>query len=110
MSSVAVNASQRTPAGSGAQAIRRNSGESPRSARERCPECDDRVDLSGEATTCDGLRDHNTAEAVAYQMHLVRAGLRQHPGNLRGELISYLLHRGAERRVAHGIKDQTPRT
>ena len=72
MSNVALIASHRTPSGTGAEPSRRKSGEPSRSARtnrperhkmrprrtsERCAEGDNRVDLSGEPTACDGLRD-----------------------------------------------------
>jgi len=107
MSSVAVNASHRTPSDTGAEASRRNSGEPSRSTRttatkwqqvrprrapEGCREGDDPVDLPGEATARDGLRDDDPAKAVSDQMHLVRAGLRQHPLNLDGEPVGELLH------------------
>ena len=118
MSSVAVNASHRTPSGIGAEASRRSSGEPSRSSRmigpngSRCahgeppkgdPEGDDGVDLPGEATAGDGLRDDDPAQAVSDQMHLVRARLRQHPPNLDGEPVGELLHRGPERRVGDRV-------
>ena len=125
MSAVAVNASHRTPSGTGAEASRRNSGEPSRSARTIAPNGssaahgeppkgarngDDRVDLPSEATACDGLRDDDPAQAVTDQMHLVRAGLRQHPPNLDGEPVGELLHRGSERRVGDRVKGQASGT
>ena len=121
MSSVAVNANHRTPSGTGAEASRRNSGEPSRSARTIAPngsrfahgeppkgdpEGDDRVDLPGEATARDGLRDDDPAQAVSNQIYLVRAGLRQEPLYLDGEPVGQLLHRGSERRVSDRLDGQ----
>ncbi len=81
MSSVAVTPADRMPSGTGAErfdTIVANfpavPGLSPQRKQacpwrtpEGCPEGDDRVDLPGEATTCDGLRDHDPAQAVSDQ-------------------------------------------
>ena len=87
MSSVALIASHGTPSGTGVEPSRRKSGATfpqrpdnrpetvqdgaRRDLSERCAEGDNRVDLSGEPTACDGLRDDNPAEAVFDQMHLI---------------------------------------
>ena len=59
----------------------------PRRTPERCAEGDDRVDLPGEPTGCDGLRDDDPAQAVSDQMQLIGAGLRQHSLNLGDEPV-----------------------
>ena len=120
MSSVAVNASHRTPSGTGAEASRRNSGEPSRSSGtiapngsrfahgepRRVPEGDDRVDLPGEATARDGLRDDDTAQTMSDQMQLVRAGFRQDPLHLGDEPVGQPLHRGSKRRVSDRLDRQ----
>jgi len=59
------------------------------------PEGDDRVDLPGAATACNGLRDDDPGRAVSDQIHLP----------LDGEPVGELLYRGSERYVGDRVDD-----
>jgi hypothetical protein len=111
MSSAAVTDSHRTPAGIGAEASRRNTGEPGRSART--------ISTNGNTPAQgDPPNGEPKVMTVSDQMHLVGTGCTQDRFHLGDQPLSQLLHRRSQRRIAHrfdgqasgikGVGDQGP--